>query len=255
MTVRLSHSSLTGHRAHAGRGRHGERGVHVLQPCARGRRAGSCTTPRRSPRPSRRAATPSATGLVVPLAGSAALASGRGLATGRGRRRRVDVLCDLLRRCLLRRLLGSLLGGLRRRGRLRRGRFVAPFAWDPFDARLAISRTSRWSGSTSPTSRRRSRDRACTGRASPPRATHWLRSRWRGPSGTLGDLLGILRHCSDSPLPGTGAGSGVQSPRLDPGPAIPDQRGGFSAWCAREPHHGHGDCSQIVRRQQGSFGV
>ena len=36
MTMRLSHSSLTGHRAHAGGGRHGQRGVHVLGGAGRG---------------------------------------------------------------------------------------------------------------------------------------------------------------------------------------------------------------------------
>ena len=108
MTMRLSHSSLTGtERTEVAVGTV-ERDVHVLGGA--GRRAaqhgvGRLVAGRRRARPG---ATPSGTGLVVPLAGSAALVSGRGLATGAG----VGVGS---RRVLLGRRGAASVGGLRGR--------------------------------------------------------------------------------------------------------------------------------------------
>ena len=177
---------LDRHRAHRGRGRHGQRGVHVLRRCGPARRAARCTSARRWPRRARRAATPWAPGWWCPWPARRPWRSGRGLATGGGLRLglvgrlrarasprpSLRPWAGLAARPASARLLGCLLGGL------------ADVRWRAVAGavRAAVARAVGLEV-VDPRRVDAARGPAGTGRTSPRRATRWLRSRRRAFGG------------------------------------------------------------------------
>ena len=228
MTVRLSHSSLTGTvRTDVAVG-HGQRGVHVLRGAGRARRGARCSVgsslaaagagglrvlgdraggagwpARRRPRPGaawRPGVGPAWSDFCSALLARRGLARPASASAGFG-----SACCSGFSARLLR-LLAGFVGGLRLR--LARGGLLRR----PWRPAYRCSLPSRWSGSTSPTRARRCPGPSGTGRTSRRRATRWLRSRG---TGIQTEGLGTAARLG-SPLPVRARLESVQTSRLVP---------------------------------------
>ena len=219
-------------RADRGRGRHGERGVHVLRGAGRGAAQHGVRRLVAGRRRARRAATPWASGWWCPWRARRPWSRGAAWrparASASGPARAPGPCCGGLRRRAFAGA-GSAARGLR--GRLRRCRCAAPVPWP---LALEVLRPGR--------------DRRCpgpagTGRTSPRRATRWRRNRRTGGSDwlTWGLRHGLIRlfryvHGGSSVVKARPPRQQMQTAGRQFGVVCREPQPGL-AHCVRQQHH------------------